>query len=117
MTCKYYKCISKVHQVASPNKKSHGIVGWFPDIHKGNKEVYDSIDAFIHQLKEDIGETISTIHVRDITGITTIDDNNNKLFLPHHTSKHQYYAQWFFERVSIIVKKIRCDNLYHIILI
>ena len=117
MTCKYYKCISKVHQVASPNKKSHGLVGWFPNIHKENKEVYDSIDAFIHQLKEDIGETVATIYFKDITGITTIDDDDKKLFLPHHASKHQYYAQWCFERGSIIMKKIRYENLYHIILI
>ena len=93
MTCKYYKCISKVHQVASPNKKSHGIVGWFPDIHKGNKEVYDSIDKFIYRLKEDIVEHIETRYVRKIIGMKKIDDCDEKVFLPHYTSKNQYYTQ------------------------
>ena len=81
--------VKSLHQPMKP----HGIVGQFPNKHKGNKESYDSIDTFIHKLKEDIGETISTRYVREITGMTTRDDNDNKVFLPHHTSNHQYYSQ------------------------
>ena len=50
--CKYSKCISKVFQVATPtNKKPHWLIGQFPNIYKVNKESYDSIATFIHQLK------------------------------------------------------------------
>ena len=45
-------------------KKPHGIVGQFPNIYKGNKEAYDSIDDFLNRLKEDIGEPIVTRHAR-----------------------------------------------------
>ena len=47
---KYYECISKFHQVATPTKK-HVLVVKFPNRQKGNKKAYDSIDAFIRQLK------------------------------------------------------------------
>ena len=56
--------------------KSHGLVGQFLNREKGNKEAYGCIDAFLNRLKEDIGETIASKYVRDITGTTTIDDNN-----------------------------------------
>ena len=73
-TClsKYSKFISKFHQVATPTQKPHGLVGQFPNRHKGNKESYDSIDAFIYQLKEDIGEPIEKLYNIEITGIKTI---------------------------------------------
>ena len=74
--------------------KPHGLVGPFPNRQNVNKEDYDSIDAFIKQLKEDIGEHIAKIYVRYITDIETRDDDNEKVFLPHHTSNRQYYAQW-----------------------
>ena len=72
--------------------KQHGPVGQFPNRNKGNKEAYDSIDDFINQLKEDIGETIAIRYVRNITGTTTRYEEDEKVFLPQHTSKHQYYA-------------------------
>ena len=37
--------------------------------------------------------------------MTTRDDNNKKLFLPHHTSKYHYYAQWCLECGYIVTKK------------
>ena len=40
--------------------KPRGLVGQFPNGQKGNKEAYGSIDDFLHQLKEDIGEAIAT---------------------------------------------------------
>ena len=76
--------IKSLHQLPKPN----GLVRNFHKIQKGNK-AYNSNDAVLCQLKEDIGEPIETIYVRDITEITTKDDNNDKLLLPHHTSKHQ----------------------------
>ena len=93
--------IKWLHQPTKP----HILVGRFPNIKKGNKEHNYYIDAFLHQLKEYIGEPIVKRSVRDITGMTTRDDNNEKLFLPPHTSKHQYYSQWCFERGSIVTKK------------
>ena len=86
--------------------KPHGIVGQFPNRYNRGKYAYDLIDAFLHQLKEDIGEPVETRYVREIIGMTTIDDDDKKMFLPHHTSKHQYYAQWCFERGSIVMKNI-----------
>ena len=42
-------------------------------------------------------------------------DKYEKVLLQHHTSKHQYYAQWYFESGSIITIYIyRYDKLYHI---
>ena len=32
----------------------------------------------------------------------TTDDDNEKVFLPHHTSNNQYYEQLCFERGSIV---------------
>ena len=60
---------------------------------------------FVRQLKEDISEPIAKRYFREITGMTTRDEYDEKVFLPHHTSKHQYYAQWCFERRSIVTKK------------
>ena len=37
--------------------------------------------------------------------MTTIYDDEEKVFLPLHTSKHQYYAQWCFDHGSIVKKK------------
>ena len=48
--------IKLLHQPMKP----HGLVGNFTNKQKGNKEAYDPIDAFLHKLKEDIGETIAT---------------------------------------------------------
>ena len=44
-------------------------------------------------------------YVREIIDMTTQDDDVKKVFLPHHTSKHQYYTQWCFECESIVTKK------------
>ena len=85
----YQSFIKSLHQPTKP----HSLFGQFPKRHKGNKEAYDSIDDFTHLLKDNIGETIATRYVRDITGMITRYDNYEKVFLPHHTSKHQYYAQ------------------------
>ena len=63
----YKRFLKLIHQPMKP----HGLVGQFPSIHKGEKETYNSIDAFLHQLKEDIGGPIATRYVRDITGMTT----------------------------------------------
>ena len=60
---------------------------------------------FVRQLKEDISEPIAKRYFREITGMTTRYDNDEKVFLPHHTSKHQYYAQWCFEYGLIVTKK------------
>ena len=85
--------------------KPYGHVGQFPNRQKWNKEAYDYIDYFIHQWKEDIGKPIANIYVREITGMTTRYDNDDSVFLPYHTSNHQYYAQWCFQRGSIFTKK------------
>ena len=85
----YQKFIKSLHQQTKP----HWHVVQFPRRHKVNKESYDYIDTFIHQLKDYIGEPISTRYVREITGMIKRYDNNEKVFLPHHTSNHQYYAQ------------------------
>ena len=53
------KSIKSLHQLTKP----HELVGQFPNRHKGNKEAYDSIDYFLHQLKEDNDEPIATIYV------------------------------------------------------
>ena len=37
--------------------------------------------------------------------MTTRDDYDEKVFLPHHTSKHQYCEQWCFEHRYIVTKK------------
>ena len=50
------RSIKLLHQPMKP----HGLVGNFTNKQKGNKEAYDPIDAFLHKLKEDIGETIAT---------------------------------------------------------
>ena len=68
--------------------------------------MYDSIDDFLHRLKEDIDEPIETRYIRDITGTATRDEYEKKVLLPHHTSMQQYRAQWCFERGSIVMKKI-----------
>ena len=73
--------------------KTHGSVGHSPNRHNGNKEAYDSIDTFLHRLKNDIGVPIATRYVKKITGMTT-DYNNKNLFLPYHTSNNQYCTQW-----------------------
>ena len=67
--------------------------------------MYDSIDALLSRIKDDIGEPIATRYVREITCITTIENDNKKVFLPHHTSKHHYYTQWCFERGSVVMGK------------
>ena len=76
--------------VKSPHQptKRHGLVGQFPNRQKGKKEAYDSIDDFLHILKEDIGEPITKRYIIEFTGVTKIDDDNENVFLPHHTSKH-----------------------------
>ena len=71
--------------------KPHEIVGHFPNRQKGNRLAYDSIDDFLHQLKEGIGEPIATIYVIDITSMTTRYDDDKKVLLTHHTSKQHYY--------------------------
>ena len=81
----FQRFIKSLHQQTKP----HGLVGQFTNIQNGNKESYDSIDAFLHQLKEVIGDPIATIYVIDITGMTTIGDDDKKFFLPDHTSNHQ----------------------------
>ena len=91
--------IKLLHQLTEP----HRLVGKFPSRQNGNKELYNSINAF-DKLKEDISEPIATRYVRDITDMTTRDEEKYNPFLPHHTSKHQYYAQWFFEHGSIFTK-------------
>ena len=93
--CKYSKFFSKIHQVATP-KKTCGILSQFPNRQKGNKESYDYIGAFIHQLKEYIGEHIATRYIKCITGMKIGDYDNKKVLHSHHTSKHQYYEQWYF---------------------
>ena len=98
----YQRLINSLHQLTKP----HGLVCRFPNRHKGNKEVYEYIDAFINKLKEDIGEPIAKRYVRDITNMTTRDDKDGKVFLAHHTSNHQCYAQCCFECGSIVVKNI-----------
>ena len=40
-------------------------------------------------LKEDIGEPIAKQYVRAITGMTTTDEYNEKLFLPQNNAKQQ----------------------------
>ena len=72
--------------------KPHGLFVQFPNRQKGNIKAYDYIDTFLCRLKEDIGEPIATRYFREITVITIIDDENKKLFLPKHSSNHQYYA-------------------------
>ena len=94
--------IKSLHQPTKP----HGLVGKFPNRKKGNKEVHDSIYAFIDWLKEDIDEHIATRYVRYITGTTTRDNDDEKAFVPHHISKHQYYEQWCFEHGSIVTRKL-----------
>ena len=37
--------------------------------------------------------------------MTTIYDDEEKVFLPLHTSKHQYYAQWCFDHGSIVTER------------
>ena len=86
--------------------EQYALVGRFPNIQKGNKEASGSIDSFLHQLKKDVGEPIATRYVRDITGMTTIHDDYEKVFLPHLTLNHQYYAQWCFDHVSIVQNNI-----------
>ena len=76
--------------------KPRGLVCQFPNRQNGNKEAYDSIDAFIHRLKEYIREPIASRYVRDITGMTTIYYYNKKVFLPHQTSNYQCYEQCCF---------------------
>ena len=46
--------IKSLHQPTKP----HGLVGQFPNRQKESKYEYDSIDAFLYKLKENIGETI-----------------------------------------------------------
>ena len=87
-------------------KKPHWLFGHFPNIQNGDNEAYDYIDAFLNQLKEYIGEPIAARYVIEITDMTTWDDDNNTVLLPHHPLKHQYYAQWCIERGSIITKNI-----------
>ena len=91
-----------LHQQTKP----HVLVGQFNNIQKKNNEAYDYIEDFFHQRKEDIGEPIARRYVIDITGMTTRDDNNEKLLLPQHTSKHQYYVNWYFECGYIFKKNI-----------
>ena len=104
--CKYSKCISKVHQVATPTNKTTRTHWTVSNRHKGNKEAYDPIDDFIHRLKENIGEPIVTRYSREITGITTRYEDGEKVFLPHHNLKHCYYTQYGFELGSIFTNKI-----------
>ena len=93
--------IKFLHQQTKPHK----LVGQFPNKQKGNKETYDSIDDFLHMLKDYIGEPIATRYVRDITGMITRDNNNKKVFFPHHRSKYQYYEPWCFEHGYLVTKK------------
>ena len=37
--------------------------------------------------------------------MTTIYEDDDKVFLPHHNSKHQYYAHWYFDCGSIVKEK------------
>ena len=38
--------------------------------------------------------------------MTTRYDDDENVIPPHPTSKHQYYAQWGFERVYIVTETI-----------
>ena len=82
------------------------LVGQFPNRLKGNKEAYDSIDAFIHQWKEYIGEPNAKIYFRGIASTTTIYYKYQKVLLQNHTSKHQYYVHYWFKHRYIVTKKI-----------
>ena len=82
--------IKSLHQQTKP----HVLFGRFPNRQKGNKEVYGYILGFTCRLKEDIGEPTATRYVREITSMTTRDEEFKKVFIPHHTSKHHYYVQW-----------------------
>ena len=93
--------IKSLHQPTKP----HRLVGRFPNRQKVKKEAYDYSDTFPFQLKEDSGEPIATRYIRDITIMTKRDDNNKKVFLPHHTSKNQYCAQWRFVSGSIVTRR------------
>ena len=109
----FQRFIKLLHQPMKP----HGLIDQFPNRQKGNKESYYSIDDFLHRLKDYIGETIAKIYVWDITGMTTRDDDGDKVFLPYHTSKHQYCVQCYFERGCIVTKTFSHEKLYHISLI
>ena len=87
-----YVCQRLIKLLHQPTK-THGSVGQYPNRHNGNKEAYDSINTFLHRLKNDIGVPIATRYVKKITGMTT-DYNNKNLFLPYHTSNNQYCTQW-----------------------
>ena len=102
--------IKLLHQPTKP----HVIFCQFPNIQQVNKEAYDSIDAFSHQLKDYIGEPIARIYFRDITNMTTRYDDEEKVFFPHRNSDNQYYAQWCFQRGYVVSKTFRYDKLYHI---
>ena len=96
----YQRFIKSLQQPTKPQ----WLAGQFPNRRKGNKDAYYSINDFICKSKEDIDEPIATRNVKDITGVTTRDDDEEKLFLPHHTSKHQYYKQWCFQHISIVTE-------------
>ncbi len=62
---------------------------------KANIEVYESLNLFFNELKQE-ALPFATQMIRDETGRTTRDDDPDDLVLPPHISKHQCFARWYY---------------------
>ena len=78
---------------------------------KANIEVYQSLNIFFNELKQE-ALPFATRIIHDETGRTTRDDDPDDLVLPPHISKHQCFARWCYSRGWIVEKASSAKTSY-----
>ena len=78
---------------------------------KANLEIYESLNLFFNELKQE-ALPFATRIIRDETGTTTRDDDPDDLVLPPHISKHSCFARWCYSRGWKIKKKSSALTIY-----
>ncbi len=76
-----------------------------------NIEVYNSLNLFFTQLKQEALPFVTRI-ICDEMGLSTRDDNPDNLVLPPHISKHQCFAQWCYSCRWIVEKLSSAKMIY-----
>ena len=78
---------------------------------KANIEVYESLNTFFSELKQE-AQPFATRIIREQTGLTTRDDDPDDVLLPPHFSKHQMYARWCYSQGWIVEKASSAKTTY-----